>query len=153
MRRGMIGYLLIACVLVAFGAAFWFLGLRRGAVTVALVWSIVAGIAGTLLTGLWGFTDHLYSYRNENILQLNPVSLVVAATLIALLWRKTPSRLAIASGALVAALSIGGFLVQILPGFDQVNGDVIALALPLHLAVAVTLIALARHRSTKRAKS
>ena len=152
-RRGMFGYLLIACILIVFGAALWLLGLRRGAVAVALVWSIVAGIAGTLLTGLWGFTDHLYSYRNENVLQLNPLSLVVAATLIALLWRRTPSRLAIAAAALVAALSIGGFVVQLLPGFDQVNGDVIALALPLHLAVALTLLSLARKRSTARSRS
>ena len=152
-RRGMLGYLLIALVVIASGAALWFFGLRRGAITVALVWSIVAGIGGTLLTGLWGFTDHLYSYRNENVLQLNPLSLVVAATLIGILWRGTPSRLAIGASAVVAALSIGGFLIQILPGFDQVNADVIALALPLHLAVAVTLFALARQRSSARAKA
>jgi hypothetical protein len=149
-RRGMLGYLLIASVLLALGIALWFFGLRRGAVALALLWSFVAGLGGTLLAGLWGFTDHLYSYRNENLFQLNPLSLVVAVTLIGLLWRlrggraNRPSSLALGAAVLVAALSVAGFVIQIVPAFYQVNADVIALALPLHLGVAMLLVALAR---------
>jgi hypothetical protein len=34
-------------------------------------------------------------------------------------------------------------VLQVLPAFHQVNGDVIALALPLHLGVLVALLGLA----------
>ena len=158
-RRGPLGYLVIALIIVAFGAALWFVGFKRGALTLALIWSLVAGIAGSLLTGLWGFTDHLYSYRNENVLQLNPISLVVAAALFGFLLRRRsrrsepPSRWAMAAVGFAAALSVAGFVFQILPAFDQVNADVIALALPLHLAVAAMVLGLSARSSSSRPKS
>jgi hypothetical protein len=146
-RRGMWGYLLIACIILVLGAALWIAGWKRGAVGLALIWSVVAGLGGTLLTGLWTFTDHLYSYRNENLFQLNPFSLLVAVGLAAWLWRTRgnrrgiPSRLATMAAVFVAALALGGLVIQILPSFYQVNADVIALALPLHLGVAVLVLA------------
>ena len=152
-RRGMLGYLLIACIVLALGFVLWFFGLRRGTTALALLWSILAGLGGTLLAGLWGFTDHLYSYRNENLFQLNPLSLIVAATLIGLLWRTrggrvaSPTRFALGAAILVAALSLIGFLIQIIPAFYQVNADVIALAMPLHIGVAAMMVALARRRT------
>jgi hypothetical protein len=158
-RRGMLGYLLIACIILALGLALWFFGLRRGAVALALIWSIVAGLGGTLLAGLWAFTDHLYSYRNENLFQLNPLSLIVAVTLAGLLWRtrggraNTPSWFTVGAAVLVAALSAGGILVQALPAFYQVNADVIALATPLHLAVAALILALTTRRNIQSTKS
>ena len=36
----------------------------------------------------------------------------------------------------VAGVAILGLLVQVLPGFDQVNGEVVALLLPAHLGLA-----------------
>ena len=152
-RRGMLGYLLIACILVALAFVLWFFGLRRGTIALASLWSIFAGLGGILLAGLWGFTDHLYSYRNENLFQLNPLSLIVAATLVGLLWRTrggrvaSPTRFALGAAILVAALSLIGFLIQIIPAFYQVNADVIALAMPLHIGVAVMMVALARRRT------
>jgi hypothetical protein len=151
-RRGILSYLEISLVILAFGLALWFVGksgASLGLLTLATAWSVVAGVAGVLLAGLWAFTDHLYSYRNENVLQLNPLSLVVAVLLIRLMWKRrrvpdmTPSRSTIGSALLVASLSALGFVLQILPAFYQVNGDVIALALPLHLGVLVALLGLA----------
>jgi hypothetical protein len=43
---------------------------------------------------------------------------------------------------IVAGLAVLGFVGQILPAFDQVNGDVIALTLPLHLGVLALLVAI-----------
>ena len=152
-RRGMLGYLLIACIVLALGFVLWFFGLRRGTTALALLWSILAGLGGTLLAGLWGFTDHLYSYRNENLFQLNPLSLIVAATLIGLLWRTrggrvaSPSRFVLGAAILVASFSLIGFLIQVIPAFYQVNADVIALAMPLHIGVAAMMVALARRRT------
>ena len=40
-----------------------------------MVWGLVGGLAGTMLAGLWGLTDHTMAYHNENLLQLNPLIL------------------------------------------------------------------------------
>lgn len=156
-RRGSGGYFVISLVVLALGALLWNVarnGERKsGLIMLATLWSLIAGLAGVLLTGLWGFTDHLYSYRNENVLQLNPLSLIVAFLLIRLMWKRRrtggagDARTAFRGAAVVAALSIAGFVMQILPGLDQVNGDVIALALPLHLGVLVALLALSSQSS------
>ncbi len=150
--RGIPGFLLIALVILALGYGLWVLGgkgQRVGLVlSLAALWCLIAGIAGTLLAGLWGLTDHLYSYRNENLLQLNPLSLVLAVLLIgcALRARKhpgsTPSRSAMRWARIVAGLAVIGFVAQLLPALNQVNGDVIALALPLHLGVLALLAAI-----------
>jgi len=148
----MLSYLLIACIVVVLGIVLWMSGWRRGAVSLGLVWSVVAGLGGTLLAGLWGLTDHIYSYRNENLLQLNPLSLIVAAGLVGWLWRTrggesaSPSRLATWAAIVVAVLATAGLLIQVFPAFYQVNADVIALALPLHLGLASLVVALARRR-------
>jgi hypothetical protein len=151
-HRGIIGYLAIAAVILLIGFAFWVRGARTGRLAgflwVAGLWSFAAGLGGTLLTGLWAFTDHLYSYRNENLLQLNPLSAIVGVLLFAYMWKRrrgratTPSRLLETTVIVVAALSLLGFVWQVLPVFDQVNGWVIALALPLHLALAAAIVAL-----------
>jgi hypothetical protein len=148
-HRGIFGYLLIAVVILALGYGLWVLGgkgQRVGLVlSLAALWSFIAGLAGTLLAGLWGLTDHLYSYRNENLLQLNPLSLVLTVLLIGFAVRarrrpgSTPSRSAMRWARIVAGLAVIGFVAQLLPALDQVNGDVIALALPLHLGVLALL--------------
>ena len=151
-HRGIIGYLAIAAVILLVGFAFWIRGARTGRLTgflwVAGLWSFAAGLGGTLLTGLWAFTDHLYSYRNENLLQLNPLSAIVGVLLFAYMWKRrrgratTPSALLETTVIVVAALSLVGFVWQVIPVFDQVNGWVIALALPLHLGLAAAIVAL-----------
>ncbi|MDO8500729.1 MAG: DUF4105 domain-containing protein [Gemmatimonadaceae bacterium] len=161
-RRGMAGYLAIAGAILILGFGIWRFGARdgrsAGLLALAAAWSLVAGLGGTLLAGLWAFTDHLYSYRNENVLQLNSLSLVLAVLLVRLIWirrgigsadatKKLHSTLRMAR--IIAGLSVLGFVLQILPSFYQVNGDVIALALPLHLGVVAALLAVtARHDST-----
>jgi hypothetical protein len=122
-----------------------------GAVTLAAAWNLVAGIAGVVVAFLWFFTDHLYSYRNENLLQLNPLSLILVAALARLAWKRwrgTPERAegarrtALVLAGVIASLAVIGFVAQPLPVLDQVNGIVIALALPLHLGVVALLLAL-----------
>ena len=155
-RRGWLSYLLIAAVILAIGAALVKLGKPGGRATAALAiaatWSLIAGLGGIFLDGLWGFTDHLYSYRNENVLQMTPISLVLMVLLIRLMWarRKLPTsevaegrrKSALKFARIVAGLSVLGFAIQVFPALDQVNGDVIALALPLHLGVIALLLAI-----------
>ena len=115
------------------GAARWPLAL-----TVAL-WSVVAGILGTLIVGLWAGTEHVFTYGNENVAQMNPLSLGLAALGAVAVLRGTLARAAAVLAMAIAAVSLAGFALQALPGLDQVNGPIIALCLPLHLAVAWAL--------------
>jgi hypothetical protein len=113
---------------------------RIGLGTLVLSWSLVAGIAGLILAGLWGLTDHRMAYRNENLLQLNPLSLILLGVALKGFRGSVPARrLARTLAIWVAGISLLGALLQALPRFDQVNGEVIALALPLHLGVALGL--------------
>lgn len=156
-HRGILNYLVIAGVGLLIGFGLWKAGAARGTVALATLWSLIAGIGGTVLWGLWAFTDHLYSYRNENVLQLTPLSLILAALLLRVIWIRrgaaTPGadarvRSTLKFARIVAGLSVLGFLIQILPAFNQVNGDVIALTLPLHLGVVALLIALSGNEVT-----
>lgn len=155
-NRGAISYLAISAVVLLLGGVLHWLrskrGRRTGVLALAALWSLVAGISGALLAFFWAFTDHLYSYRNENLFQLNPLSLILAVLLIRCIWIRrrdgkagrasepavTTFRVAIA----VAVLSFLGFALQVLPGLDQVNGVAIALALPLHVGVVALLAAM-----------
>lgn len=150
-RRGIFGYLAIAAVLVLIAILSYMLsakGRGTGFVIFAAVWSLIAGISGTVLAFLWLFTDHLYSYRNENLFYLNPLSLILFVFLLILLVRKRDRDLdrANVTATRIAFLAVIGFAIQILPWFNQVNGDVIAMTLPVHVAIAIGFIALGRRR-------
>ena len=107
---------------------------------------MVAGLGGTALAGLWLFTNHVYSYQNENLFQANPLSLVAAVMILAALTRRGSS----GSGAIVrrwtsrlawtvAGIAFIGLVLKLLPSIYQVNGEIIAVTLPSHLGVALSL--------------
>lgn len=149
-----LGWYLLAGAMI--GAAIALLGraaarsrpARFGFISLSIIWSLFAGIGGLILAGLWAFTDHTTSYRNENILQLSPVSLALIVLIPALVfgwrWAVAPARWAAYA---VAAIALIGFVIQIVPGLDQVNGGVIALALPIHLAIAWSVHTLTQTRT------
>jgi hypothetical protein len=122
---------------------------RFGFLVVAGCWLVVTGLAGLILAGLWGLTDHVMAYRNENLLQLDPLALaLLPAAFAAVRGAGTPPwgrRLAQA----VALLSLLGLALKLLPEFDQVNGPLIALALPAQLGVAFALTRPAARRSSR----
>ena len=60
-------------------------------------------------------------------------------------WAARPAWLLAAA---VAALSVLGFVMQVLPGLDQRNAQIITLALPINLALAWTVRRLADHTHT-----
>ena len=140
--RWTIGYLLaglaIAGALVLLGVkARRSAAARFGFSAAAALWFLFAGTGGLILAGLWSFTDHSIAYANENLLQLSPLALPLVLLVPALAYgarwaAKWAARLSLA----VAALSVVGFLMQIIPGLDQGNGVIVALALPVNLALA-----------------
>jgi hypothetical protein len=116
---------------------------RFGFLVVTGGWLVVTGLAGVILAGLWGLTDHVMAYRNENLLQLNPLALALLPAALAAVrgvgtppWGRWIAQV-------VAGLSLLGLALKLVPGFDQVNGPIIALALPVQLAVGYALTRLA----------
>jgi hypothetical protein len=120
-------------------------GARIGLLLVAGGWNLIVGILGTALGALWLFTNHVYSYYNENLLQSNSLSLILAVMIFASLRKRerrgggivgpATERLAL----FVAVLALLGFVLQILPMFYQVNGEIVAMMMPAHLGIALAL--------------
>ena len=100
-------------------------------------WALVAGAAGVILTFLWAFTDHVVAYRNENLFQVSVLSVPLVVLLPAVVqgrsWARRP---AVVTASLVALSSVAGLVLQLLPSFDQQNGEVLALAVPINLGFA-----------------
>jgi hypothetical protein len=104
---------------------------------VAGVWVLLAGVGGLVLLGLWTVTDHEIAYRNLNLFQLSPFALPLVVFLPALAYgRRWAAKWAVRLSLVVAAMSVVGLLLKVLPWFHQVNGEMIALALPINLAIA-----------------
>ncbi|MGH7554074.1 MAG: DUF4105 domain-containing protein [Longimicrobiales bacterium] len=108
--------------------------------TLAVGWCLVIGLFGSVLAALWAFTNHTVAYRNENLFQVNPLPLVLAVLLPMTGRSLRLAQAAILVALAIAAISLLGFVLQPLPGLDQVNGGIIALTLPVHLALLAGLL-------------
>jgi hypothetical protein len=118
---------------------------RLGFLMLAWIWVLVTGTAGVVLAGLWGLTDHAAAYYNENILQMSILTLPLVWLLPGFVRGKRSSgRLTLGLAVAVAAISLVGLMLKLLPQFSQSNGQVIALALPAHAGLAAGLWRLAR---------
>jgi hypothetical protein len=123
-------------------------GAMFGATALATLWSLVAGIGGLALIFAWGFTRHYFMGRNENLMQFDPLSIVMIALIpLCIYARKAQSR-AVKLGGWIAAISLFGFIAQGIPFFYQKNGEIIALALPINLAVWWTVYRLSTYNRT-----
>ena len=104
---------------------------------VTVPWLLFAGVGGLILLGLWGLTDHAIAYGNLNLFQLSPLALPLVVLVPALaFWKRWARRGAVRLSLVMAALSVLGLLLKVLPWFHQVNGEMVALALPINCAVA-----------------
>jgi hypothetical protein len=113
------------------------------------VWTCVTGLLGTVIAGLWAFTDHVVTRGNENLLQANPIALLLFVALIGLLLKQAwARRIALRTTLVLACLSILGLVIQVLPGVNQVNGTIIALLLPAQLVIAWALRRLPKRSHT-----
>jgi len=119
-----------------------------GATAIATLWSLVAGGAGTALVIAWLFTKHYFMGRNENLMHFDPLSLALAVLIPLAVYGVRGGSRALKLSAFVAALSLFGFVLQGIPFFDQKNGEIIALALPINLAVWWTVHRLTHYRRT-----
>lgn len=102
------------------------------------VW-LFCGIAGALLTFLWGFSAHHAAWANRNLLQLSPLCLLLLPGGITLLRGRTPRTWFRVLAWSVAALSGLGLVLHWLTLQPQINLQWIVLMLPLHVALAWVL--------------
>ncbi len=149
-------YLLVG---IALAIAFFLLGraalrlrtARAALVAVAACWSVLLGVVGLLLLGMWALTNHTIAYRNENLLHINPLALGLAVLLPALVYG--PRRAARPARRLVvilAGLSVAGTLLKVLPSFPQDNWSLIAVLLPVHLSMAWVVLSLSSRIDSAR---
>lgn len=115
---------------------------RRGAVwglaLVTTTWSLLCGVVGVILVLAWTATRHIFWAWNENLFVVSPLSLALVVLLPAALLRQRATRAARIVSLAVVALGVFGLLLALLPG-GQENRAVVALFLPVHLAVAWSL--------------
>jgi hypothetical protein len=118
------------------------------ATALAMLWSLIAGIAGLALVFAWLFTRHHFMGRNENLMHFDPLSIgLVILIPLAVYAEKAQSR-AVRLAGWIAAICLLGFVAQGIPFFYQKNGEIIALALPINLTVWWTVYRLASYRRT-----
>ena len=132
----MIGLAIAALIVLSGLAARRGSAAGRGAAAVQRVlWPALFGVAGLLLLATWLFTNHEAAFPNENLLQLSPLALALAIAAPVAARRGRWQRGAVALATIIAGLSVAGLVLQLTPWFDQVNGETIALALPVNLAL------------------
>ena len=105
-------------------------------------WAALAGLLGGILIVGWAATRHVFMAWNENLLQFEPLSLGLAVVLPLAISHGRAVHTAQRLSLVVALIALLGFVMQLFPGVDQVNGAVIALALPVHLALAWSMRAI-----------
>ena len=118
------------------------------ATALATLWSLIDGLAGIAILAAWLFTHHFFMGRNENLLQMNPLSIALAVLVPLSIYGLRGVTRARQVSAIVAMLSLFGFIAQGIPFFDQSNGEIIAVALPVNLAVVWAVYRLTFYRRT-----
>ncbi|MFL5544536.1 MAG: DUF4105 domain-containing protein [Gemmatimonadaceae bacterium] len=118
------------------------------ATSLATLWSLIAGFCGVALVIAWLFTKHHFMGRNENLMQLNPLSIALVVLIpLAVYGRRAISR-TIKIAGFISVVCLLAFVLQGLPFLDQNNGEIIALGLPINLAVWWAVYRLTTYRRT-----
>ncbi len=116
-------------------------------------YSLLLGIAGLIMMGLWFFTDHAVAARNENVLQCPDLALLLAIVLpFAIAERRWAQGTAKLLAIVIGGLSVLGLLLKAIPGFDQSNWPVIALFLPANLGLMAGMISWEKQTVSSRTK-
>ncbi len=119
----LIGAGILACLLTRAAAV---------AYVIAFIWCLVAGLLGVLLTLLWSATAHVAAYENANLLTFNGLWLLLAGVFAA------RSRKARGFALVLTGAAFAGPLLWLLPN-EQDTARVLALVLPIHTAVMLTI--------------
>jgi hypothetical protein len=111
---------------------------RLGVALAGGVWTLLAGLGGSLLLGAWLFTDHVFWHNNFNLFQTNPLFLPLPVGFLMFLVTGRLPAWAMRVSWVVAALSVGGVALELLPFLGQANGEILGLTVPMNLALLAT---------------
>ena len=120
------------------------LGERKGSMNTlfrleTILWSSIVGILGIILLLAWTSTQHVFWFRNENLLIINPLALWLAVLTGMSMRNARWLRAAAICAVSIAMLGAVALIVNGLSWFTQDNLAVILLFLPPHFAVAYGL--------------
>jgi len=124
----------------------------RVVLSVAVVtWYVVGGLVGLALLLAATITKHAgYMGANTTLLQLHPLLVVAAWPVAAAFMRRHRGRTALGIATVIAVLSVCGALLQLLPSMAQESGVVLAVTVPVHVALAIAMWRLDRHEPLYR---
>lgn len=105
----------------------------------ALVFWLVAGLAGVVMAFIWFGTSHVAGHGNENLLLLSPLCLFLLPGAWTRLRGRAPSRrFRLLLWVVAGGAALAGFL-KFLPFLPQENVEWVLLLLPLHWALLRTM--------------
>lgn len=110
-------------------------GRRLGVALLGGGWGLVAALSGSLLLGAWLFTDHVFWYANFNLFQVNPLFFPLPVAFLLFLFTRRYPRWGRDLAFVLALISVAGVALQLLPGLGEKNGEILALTLPMNLAL------------------
>ncbi|HEX9084186.1 MAG TPA: hypothetical protein VF836_05570, partial [Gemmatimonadaceae bacterium] len=94
------------------------------------------------------FTKHYFMGRNQNLMHFDPLSIAMVVLVPLSIYGQRGVSRAIKFAGFIALLCLFGFTAQGIPFFSERNGEIIALALPINLAVWWTVFRLTAYRRT-----
>jgi hypothetical protein len=134
--KGLVLGLVVSAILLALG---YRTPGRVAATTLALLWSLAAGLLGVLLFLLWTVTAHTAAHANQNLFFLQPLWLAVAALIpFARSGRPARDRLLLVVRLCVGVAIVGG-IVALTP-LGQESGAIAAFAVPVNVAVYLLVL-------------
>jgi hypothetical protein len=136
-----IGLVLLAVGWRVFAAG---VGLRAVAATLFALWSLVAGVLGTVIAFLWALTPHVFAHSNENLLLFNPLWLILVVLLPVAFTAHRAVRATRRLAVGLAALTVIALLAHLVRLSPQSNLAIIGLALPPAIAIAIVASRLRR---------
>jgi hypothetical protein len=149
-RRNLIAGLAFAAFILVLG---FFMRTQRWAAWVfallGMTWSLLCGILGVVLLLAWVATKHDFWARNENLLVLSPLSLLLVFFIPTAVLVGRSVRRARVVGFVIAAMSLAAFALSVTPG-GQESPEIVLLLLPAHLALALTLLLFLTRRDEPR---
>ena len=123
----------------AAGARLGRLGLGLG----ASIWGLFCFVAGTVMIGVH-WTDHDFMYWNQNVLLFSPLGVGVVAGVLRVIRKGRTSiwgrRFVLGS----LALALAALILNLIPGTSTGNRQMIAFALPVHLAMCWVMLGIYR---------
>jgi uncharacterized membrane protein len=106
--------------------------------TLSITWALFSGVSGCFLIFALT-TDHAAAHHNHNLLLLSPISMCLVVFAPSVVRKGRFARQARIMSAIVLASALLAVIFNFIPSLRQGNWDLVALAMPIHIALAAAL--------------